>query len=138
MTRRRPVRPSLAAVVSAGALAVLVAACDAPQGPTTGPGLDVWVSAPHAGDQALILEFDAPIESFQPASGFRLFTAPGRASASFIVVADEPLAGGGIRVGTILGGSAGSPPGARIVGAAGSDRQPRDTVDGYAVTLLSP
>jgi hypothetical protein len=138
MTRQRTFRPAFAASMTLSVLSMVVAGCDAPQDPAPGAEVDVWVSAPHSGDQALILEFDSPVEWFRPAPGFRAFASPGRAPVSFILVADEPLPGGGVRVGTVAGAGEGSPSGARIVSAARGDRVPRDAVDGYAVTLLSP
>jgi hypothetical protein len=124
-------------VMGALACAALIGCDTDPHGPGSPGQVDVWISSPHAHDQALLITFDTPVEGFVPAEGFRHFPVAGASSPTILVVATSPMPAGETRIGSFqarhLRDAAGL--GATVIEAARSDHTLRDTMGGYRVRL---
>jgi hypothetical protein len=119
------------------ACAALVGCDMGPHGPGVAGVVEVWVSAPEAYDQALVVAFDRPFEAFTPAEGFRHFpdTAPG--STSVLVVAASPLPAGESWIGSLRVRDLRTVHRmeATVLDAARSDHLVRQSTDGYRVRI---
>lgn len=126
--------------ITAGALVCAVAlGCDGgPHGLDDAQLLEVWVFSPHASDQALLVKFDDPVEAFDPTPAVRHFQDAAGSATTILLVADWPLPAGESRVGTarLRTRSRTTLPTARVVEAARSDFQLRETVADYGVRLV--
>lgn len=124
----------------AGVLLCLVAlACDGgPHGVGDAALFEVWVSSPHAADQAVLVTFDDPLEVFDPAPDVRYFRDRARGASTVLLVADWPLPAGETRLGDarLRTRSRTSLPTARVMEVARSDYQLRDSVAAYHVRLV--
>jgi hypothetical protein len=119
-------------------------ACAALLGCDTGlhePGsagvVEVWVSAPEAYDQALVVAFDRAVEGFTPAEGFRHFPDAAPGSATVLVVAASPLPAGESWIGSLRVRDlrAAYRMEATVLDAARSDHRVRESTEGYRVRL---
>jgi hypothetical protein len=132
-TARRVPRGFMAAL----ACAALIGCDTNPHGPGSPGRVDVWISSPHAHDQALLITFDAPVEGFVPAEGFRHFPDAGASSRTVLIVATSPMPAGETRIGSLrarnVRDAAGL--GATVLEAARSDHTLRATMGGYRVRL---
>jgi hypothetical protein len=131
--------PHRALAACALALAVVAGAgCDPGAGVSSTLLVEVWVSSPHAADQALRIAFDDPVEAFEPTADIRHFQDATHSARALLVVADWPLAAGERLVGeaSLRPRTRAVLPGARIIEAARSDYRMRESVDGYRVRLV--
>jgi hypothetical protein len=118
------------------ALGIWIAGCDMePHAPAAAAIADVWIATPRAGDQAFVIRFDAPVVGFSPASGIRHFEAADARAATMIVVADRPLPGGEVRIGSVRVEAGAGPVAGAVTEAADASRRVQETLDGYAVRL---
>jgi hypothetical protein len=118
-------------------LAAAVAGCDrGPQGPQELETRGIWVTTPNEGDQAVVVAFQVPVDSFVPAPGFTHFQHRDPTRNLLLLVAESPLVPGEAWVGTasLQGGGAIT---ARVVEVARSDYRTRESLDGYRVTVRS-
>jgi hypothetical protein len=140
MTTRSPASRRLAlALCAAAATLAAGSACDgAPHGLVPTLLVEVWVSSPHAADQAVIGTFNDPLERFDPAPQIRHFHDPTRGATAVALIADWPMPAGETLVGVarLRPRSHTTLPTGRVTGAARSDFHLRESVDGYFVRLV--
>jgi hypothetical protein len=129
---------SARACIGALLCAALVGCDIGPQGVSDSQLLEVWISSPHESDQAILVAFQDPVESFETAPDFRHFKDADRGASAVLLVADWPLPAGETRVGSarLRVRSRTSLPTARVIEAARSDFQLRDGAAGYGVRLV--
>jgi hypothetical protein len=134
-------RPRLRATVFAALLVTIGAGLGCDGGPY-GPGdtwlVEVWVRTPNAADQAILVTFQDRVHTFRAEAGFQHFQDADDGASSVLVVADWPLPAGETMVGTarLWTRSRATLPTARVVEAARSDFQMRESVADYRIRLV--
>jgi hypothetical protein len=119
------------------ALWAAVLACDGSPGLNDTRLVELWVSSPETGDQAMRIAFHDPVEGFDPEPGFQHFLDADLAARAILVVADWPLPAGEQLLGVArLRTRSGALPIAEVTEVAKSDFGLRDVLDGYRVRLV--